>query len=73
MSEPRKLKPKMTVFGIFVSLPDGEIIANIAEKSTNIKQCENKGNASDICFTKTKGDYEHTVIKMSPEIRSLIL
>ena len=37
MPEPRKLKPKMAVVGITTSLPDGEIIASITEKSTDIK------------------------------------
>ena len=73
VSEPRKLKPMMTVVGISAPLQDGEIITSILEKSTNIKQYLNKGLTLGLCFTKTKGDYKHAVIKMSPEICSLIL
>ena len=66
MSEPRKLKPKMTVVEIPASLSDGEIMASIAEKSTDIKEFVNKDCTLKLCFTKTKGNYEHA------EIHSLI-
>ena len=57
--------------GAHPSFPDREIIANIVEKSSDIKQLVNKGCTLELCFTETK-DYKHAVIKMSPEIRSLI-
>ena len=72
VSEPRKLKPKMTIVGIPVSFSDSEIITSIIEKSTEIKDLVNRSYTLELCFTKTKGEYKHAVIKMSPEIRSLI-
>ena len=34
VSKPRKLKPRMTIVGIPVSLPDGKTVISIVEKST---------------------------------------
>ena len=70
--ELRKLKPKMTVVGISVSLQDGEIKTSIVEKSTDIKELLYKGCTLELCFTKAKGEYKHAVIKMSFVICSLI-
>ena len=70
VSGPRKLKLKMTVVGIPVSLLDNEIIANIAEKSTDIKHLLNKGCTLELCFTKTKGDFKHAIMKMLAKIHS---
>ena len=72
MSEPKKLKPKMTIFGIPVSLPDGEIVTSIIEKSAEIKDLVNNGSTLELCFTREKGEYKYAVIKMSPEVRSFI-
>ena len=73
VSEPKKLTPKMTVVGIPKSFPDEEITSSIAEKSADIKDLLDSGCKLDLCFTKEKGEYKHAVIKLSPEIRSLIL
>ena len=62
----------MTVVGIPVSLPDGEITTSIIEKSAEIRDLVGKGCTLELCFTKAKGEYKHAVVKMSPEIRSLI-
>ena len=56
MSEPRKLKPKMAFVRIPVSLPDGEIIACIAENSTCIELFLNNGVSLELRFTKTLKD-----------------
>ena len=64
---------KWTVIGIPVSLPDGEIVASIVEKSIDIKQLVNRGCTFELCFIKTKKeDYKHAVINMSPELCALI-
>ena len=48
MSEPKKMEPNMTLVGIPVSLPDGEIITNIAEKSVDIKGCTVHHNCASL-------------------------
>ena len=72
VSEPKKLKPKMTIVGIPASLSDSEIVTSITDKSSEIKDLVNKGSTMELCFTRVKGEYKHAVIKMSPEIRSFI-
>ena len=72
VSEPKKLKPKMTIVGIPISLPDSEIVTSICEKSAEIKEFVDKGFTLELCFSRAKGDNKYAVIKMSPEIRSFV-
>ena len=73
LSEPKKLTPKMTVVGLPPSFPDDDIVQSIVDKSNAIKGLRVRGSILELCFTKVKGDSYTAVVRMSHEIRSLVM
>ena len=72
VSEPKKLLPKITLVGLPKSFPDCDIIDGIVNKNVKVKELKNEGYTLELIFTKTKGDFKHAVIRVSPEIRASI-
>ena len=73
VSEPKKLTPKMTIVGLPPSFPDDDVVQSIVDKSSAIRGLLAKGGILELCFTKVKGDSKSAVVRMSPEIRSLVM
>ena len=73
VSEPKKLTPKMTIVGLPLSFPDDDIVQSIVDKSDAIKGLQAKGSILELCFSKVKGDSKSAIVRVSPEIRSVIM
>lgn len=73
VSEPARIKPKMTITGIPIAFPNEEILDSIAVKSPEVGELLGKGFTMELMFTREKGQNKYAVIKMSPEIRAAIL
>ena len=54
------------------SFPDCDIIDGILNKNRKLKELKGEGCILELILTKTKGDFKHAVIKVSPEIRASI-
>ena len=68
VSEPKKLLPKITLVGLPKSFPDCDILDGILNKNRKLNELKNEGYTLELIFTKTKGDFKHAVIRVSPEI-----
>lgn len=78
LSEPKKLLPKLTVVGVPVSIADDDLINQIVRKNAKIASLVAAGCAFALVFSKEKkvGDQIESkvaVLKVSPEIRSVIM
>ena len=73
VSEPRKMLPKMTLLDVPPSLPDSEIVSGIQDKNPKIKELVDAGHTLTLVFCRTKGDKKMAVIKMSPDVRNVMV
>ena len=74
VSQPKKMLPKMTLTGIPVNHPDGEIVESILNKNKDIEALVSRGLQLELLFTRSNDESGHkiAILRMAPEIRAAV-
>ena len=72
IAQPKKLQPKMTIVGVPKHVPDDAVVKSIREKNAEIDALMKKGHEMSVCFTRPRNEDKLVVVKLSPNIRSVI-